>query len=154
MKENLTPRQRRQRRVRRKVLGTPERPRLCVFRSSKHIYVQVIDDSRGVTVAQASTLDKDYVPIPKAAPPPEPAAAPAAEEKGKKGDKGKKAEKAEKAKPVDKGKIAAAKQIGKLIATRLLAMNQKQVVFDRNGFLYHGRVKAVADAAREAGLEF
>jgi large subunit ribosomal protein L18 len=104
--------------VRRKVRGTPERPRLCVFRSNKHFYVQAIDDSRGVTVAVAGTLDKEYQ------------------------------------KPTEKGKIAQAKAIGKLIAGRLLAMNQKQVVFDRNGFLYHGRVKAAADAAREAGLEF
>jgi large subunit ribosomal protein L18 len=117
-KENLSARERRQRRVRRKVRGTPERPRLCVFRSAKHIYVQVIDDEHGSAIAAASTLDKEFP------------------------------------KPADKGKIAKAKAVGKLIATRLLAMNQKQVVFDRNGFLYHGRIKAVADAAREAGLDF
>jgi large subunit ribosomal protein L18 len=117
-KENLSARERRQRRVRKKVRGTAERPRLCVFRSNSQIYVQVIDDAKGCSIAAASTLDKEYQ------------------------------------KPTEKGKIAAAKAVGKLIAGRLLAMNQKQVVFDRNGFLYHGRVKAVADAAREAGLDF
>ncbi|NLH48629.1 MAG: 50S ribosomal protein L18 [Myxococcales bacterium] len=118
-KENLTPREQRQRRVRRKVRGTTERPRLCVFRSNKHIYVQAIDDSTGATIAQASSLDKGY------------------------------------AKPADeKGKVGQAKTVGKLIAERLLTQQHKAVVFDRNGFLYHGRIKAVADAAREAGLEF
>jgi large subunit ribosomal protein L18 len=116
--EKLSPRLRRQRRVRRKVQGTTERPRLCVFRSNKHIYVQVIDDSTGSTIAQASTVDKTF------------------------------------SKPEDKGKLAQAKVVGKLIAERLLAKEQKQVVFDRNGFLYHGRIKAIADAAREAGLDF
>jgi large subunit ribosomal protein L18 len=116
--QNLSPRERRQQRVRRKVLGTPERPRLCVFRSTQHIYVQAIDDSVGQTIATASTLDKDYQ------------------------------------KPEGKGKVAPAKAVGQLIAKRLLAKNLKQVVFDRNGFLYHGRVKAVADGAREAGLDF
>lgn len=118
-KENLTPREQRQRRVRRKVRGTPERPRLCVFRSNKHIYVQAIDDFTGVTIAQASSLDNGYA---------------------KSED--------------DKGKVGQAKTVGKLIAERLLSQQHKAVVFDRNGFLYHGRIKAVADAAREAGLEF
>jgi len=116
--EKQSPRQRRQRRVRRKVRGTADRPRLCIFRSNKNIYVQAINDADGSTVAQASTLDKAYQPS------------------------------------EEKGKIDAAQAIGKQIAERLLATNYKQVVFDRNGFLYHGRVKAVAEAAREAGLEF
>ena len=116
--DNLSPRERRQQRVRKKVVGTPERPRLCVFRSAKHIYVQAIDDAAGKTIAVASTLDKDYQ------------------------------------KPEGKGKVAPAKAVGQLIAKRLLAQNCKKVVFDRNGFLYHGRVKAVADGAREAGLDF
>jgi len=117
-KENLSPRLRRQIRVRRKVKGLTDRPRLCVFRSARHIYVQAIDDVTGKTIAVASTLDKNYV------------------------------------KPEGKGKVNAAKAVGQLIAQRLLALNLKKVVFDRNGFLYHGRIKAVAMAAREAGLEF
>lgn len=117
-KESLSPRKRRQRHVRQRVRGTTERPRLCVFRSNRHIYAQVIDDLAGLTVAQASTRDKDYRA------------------------------------PEKNDKIAQAKAVGKLVAERLLAMEQKQVVFDRNGFLYHGRVKAMADAAREAGLDF
>jgi len=116
--EKLTPRTRRQQRVRRKVRGNTERPRLCVFRSNRHIFVQVIDDALGATIAAAGTLDPEYQA------------------------------------PETKGKISQAKAVGKLIAQRLLARNQKQVVFDRNGFLYHGRVKALAEAAREAGLEF
>jgi len=117
-KESLTARQRRQRRVRRKVVGSAERPRLCVFRSARHIYVQAIDDASGATIATASTLDKDYKS------------------------------------PEKKGKIAQAAAVGELIAKRLQAKKLKQVIFDRNGFLYHGRVKAVAEAARKAGLDF
>ena len=109
----------RQRRVRRKVKGIAQRPRLCVFRSTKHIYVQVIDDAAGKTLAAASTMS--------------------AELKGKlKSTKDK----------------DAAKQVGKLVAEKAQAAGIKQVVFDRNGFLYHGRIKLLADAAREAGLEF
>jgi large subunit ribosomal protein L18 len=102
-------------RIRRRVSGTPERPRLAVFRSVKHIYAQVIDDTKGHTVAAAST----------------------AEAEGKNG-----------------GNLAGAKSIGKLVAERAKDKGIKAVVFDRGGYLYHGRVKALADAAREAGLEF
>ncbi|MGE0591508.1 MAG: 50S ribosomal protein L18 [Vicinamibacterales bacterium] len=109
-------------RIRKRVSGTQERPRLTVFRSVTHMYVQVVDDMAGTTIAAASTV--------------EPALRGALPE----GARG--------------GNIAGAKTIGKTIAERLLDKGVKRVVFDRNGFLYHGRVKAVADAAREAGLEF
>jgi large subunit ribosomal protein L18 len=109
-------------RIRKRVQGTPERPRLTVFRSVSHIYVQVVDDAKGQTIAAASTVEPSLKgALPK-------------EAKG--------------------GNVAGAKAIGKAIAERLLEKGVKQVVFDRNGFLYHGRIKAVADAAREAGLEF
>jgi len=108
-------------RLRKRVRGRDERPRLTVFRSVAHIYVQVVDDMSGRTIASASSV--------------EPAV------KGALG-KGR------------GGNIAGAQAIGKTIAERLLEKGVKRVVFDRNGFLYHGRVKAVADAAREAGLEF
>jgi large subunit ribosomal protein L18 len=117
-KEKLNPRQLRQRRVRNKVRGTDQRPRLCIFRSAKHIYVQAINDETGGTIASASTIDPGY------------------------------------SKPEDKGKIAMAKVVGGLIARRLIEKDCKTVVFDRNGFLYHGRIKALAEAAREAGLDF
>ena len=103
-------------RIRRKLSGTPERPRLAVFRSVAHIYVQVIDDTKGATLVSASSVDK------------------AAKTNG--------------------GNVAAAKAIGKLVAERATAKGIKSVVFDRGGYQYHGRVKALADAAREAGLEF
>jgi large subunit ribosomal protein L18 len=103
-------------RIRRKMSGTAERPRLAVFRSVAHIYAQVIDDSQGKTLASASSLDKD----------------------GK--TKG--------------GNVAAATAIGKLVAGRAQEKGIKKVVFDRGGYQYHGRIKALADAAREAGLEF
>ncbi|MCD6320169.1 MAG: 50S ribosomal protein L18 [Candidatus Desulfofervidaceae bacterium] len=119
-KEKRLARLRRKRRVRKKVFGTSVRPRLSVFRSLKHIYAQIIDDTKGATLVAASTLDPEL---------------------------------RDKVKEV-KGKIAAAQLVGKLIARRALEKGIKQVVFDRNGFLYHGRIKAVADAAREAGLEF
>jgi large subunit ribosomal protein L18 len=109
-------------RIRKRVRGTQGRPRLTVFRSVAHIYVQVVDDMQGTTIAAASTVE------------PAVKGALAKEAKG--------------------GNVAGAKAIGKVIAERLLEKGVKQVVFDRNGFLYHGRVKAVADAAREAGLEF
>jgi len=120
-----TSKDRRQRikfRIRKRVHGTEARPRLTVFRSVAHIYVQVVDDMTGRTVASASSVD------PKV-----------------KGAMEKKA---------SGGNVAGAKAIGKTIAERLLEKGVKRVVFDRNGFLYHGRVKAVAEAAREAGLEF
>ena len=109
-------------RIRKRVQGTEARPRLTVFRSVAHMYVQVVDDMTGRTIASASTVE------PKV--------------KGAlgKGERG--------------GNIAGAKAIGTTIAQRLIEKGVKRVVFDRNGFLYHGRVKAVADAAREAGLEF
>ena len=103
-------------RIRRKLQGSTERPRLAVFRSVAHIYAQVIDDAQGQTLVSASSVDKD----------------------GK--TKG--------------GNVAAAKAIGKLVAERAKEKGIKAVVFDRGGYQYHGRVKALADAAREAGLEF
>ena len=102
-------------RIRRRVQGSSERPRLAVFRSLKHIYAQVIDDSKGHTLASASSAEKD-------------------------GSSG--------------GNVAGAKSIGKLVAERARDKGIKAVVFDRGGYLYHGRVKALAEAAREGGLEF
>jgi large subunit ribosomal protein L18 len=109
-------------RLRKRMTGTEERPRLTVFRSLSHIYVQVIDDMSGKTLVAASTI--------------EPSVKGALEAKARGGNR------------------AGAKAIGKLVAERALAKGIKQVVFDRNGFLYHGRIRAVAEAAREAGLEF
>jgi large subunit ribosomal protein L18 len=110
---------RRQRRVRKRLSGTTERPRLAVFRSSKHIYAQVIDDSAGATVASASSMEKDLRSSLKTG-----------------------------------ADIGAAKAVGKLVAERAAAKGVKEVVFDRGGYIYHGRVKALADAAREGGLSF
>jgi large subunit ribosomal protein L18 len=104
-------------RIRRKVNGSQERPRLAVFRSLKHIYAQVIDDRKGHTLASASSGEK-------------------------------------KAGVGSGGNVAGAKAVGKLIAERAKASGVQKVVFDRGGYLYHGRIKALADAAREAGLEF
>jgi len=112
-------RQRVHTRVRTKVSGTPERPRLCVYRSIGHIYAQVIDDRGGRTIASASSVDKET-------------------KKGLKGG----------------GNVASAKAVGKIIAERAKAAGVAKVVFDRGGYKYHGRVKALADAAREAGLQF
>jgi large subunit ribosomal protein L18 len=109
-------------RLRKRIAGTPERPRLAVFRSVSHIYAQVIDDQAGTTLVSASTTE------------------PALKAKLTDGAKG--------------GNLAGAKAIGAAVAERLKAKGITRVVFDRGGFLYHGRVKAVADAAREAGLEF
>ena len=109
-------------RIRKKMTGTAQKPRLSVFRSVSHIYVQVIDDMNGQTVASASTVD--------------------AKVKGKM------------AKGVAGGNIKGAELIGTTIAERLKEKGITKVVFDRNGFLYHGRVRAVAEAARSAGLEF
>jgi large subunit ribosomal protein L18 len=106
-------------RIRKRLTGASERPRLAVFRSNKHIYAQVIDDSKGTTVTAASTLDVD------------------AKKDAKSG-----------------GNIAAAKAVGKLVAERAKAKGVQTVLFDRGGYLYHGRVKALAEAAREAGLKF
>jgi len=148
-------------RIRRKVQGTAARPRLAVFRSLSHIYAQIIDDSQGQTLVAAASSDKNFrsgaETAPVAAPEPAaPEAAPAPE--GKKGGKGKGEQKAAKkaAAPVKAsgGNMAGAKLIGKTIAERAKEKGIKQVVFDRGGYLYHGRIKALADAAREAGLEF
>lgn len=109
----------RKQRIRKKLSGTSERPRLSVFRSARHIYAQVIDDSRGYTLASASSLEK------------------AIRELTDRGDKS-----------------AVANRIGKIIAERAIEKGVESVVFDRNGFLYHGRVKAVSDGARKGGLEF
>lgn len=109
-------RQRRHIRVRRKISGTAECPRLCVFRSNNNLYVQVIDDVAGNTLVQASTLDKEV--------------------KTKHSNK------------------EAAKEVGTLIAKRAMDKNIKTVVFDRSGYVYHGVIKELAEAAREAGLEF
>ncbi|MEC1424396.1 50S ribosomal protein L18 [Bacillus subtilis] len=104
-------------RVRAKLSGTAERPRLNVFRSNKHIYAQIIDDVNGVTLASASTLDKDL-------------------------------------NVESTGDTSAANKVGELVAKRAAEKGISDVVFDRGGYLYHGRVKALADAAREAGLKF
>ena len=123
MTGRVNPRQaarlKRRKRIRKKVSGSPERPRLSVFRSSKHIYAQVIDDLNGVTLVTASTLSPEIRQQEKV-----------------------------------KGKIEDAKRVGKLIAQMTKAQGVTSVVFDRNGFMYHGRVRALAAAAREAGLEF
>jgi large subunit ribosomal protein L18 len=106
-------------RIRKHLTGSPARPRLAVFRSNKHIYAQIIDDSKGDTLTAASTLETD------------------AKKDIKHG-----------------GNIAAAKAVGKLVAERAKAQGIEAVLFDRGGYLYHGRVKALAEAAREAGLKF
>jgi len=141
-------------RIRRKVHGTPERPRLAIFRSISHIYAQIVDDTKGQTLVSAASAEKSLRDSATAAPAPEPAQeAPAA--KPGKGDKGEK--KAAKKPPSTKasgGNVAGAKLIGKTIAERAKEKGIKQVVFDRGGYIYHGRIKALADAARAAGLEF
>ena len=106
----------RQKRVRAKVTGTEARPRLSVFRSLNNIYAQLIDDTKGVTIASASTLDKEV--------------------------------------NTKASNIEAAKEVGTLIAKRAAENKIETVVFDRNGYLYHGKIKALAEAAREAGLKF
>lgn len=108
-------RQKKKMRIRKKVTGSLERPRLCIFRSTKHIYAQIIDDTKGATLVSASTVDVDGL---------------------------------------KNANINTAKAIGAEIAKRALVKNIKSVVFDRNGYLYHGRVKALADGAREGGLSF
>ena len=123
MASKTNPRQqarlKRKKRIRKKISGNPERPRLNVFRSSKHIYAQLIDDDNAVTLVAVSTLHPDVRQQEKV-----------------------------------KGKIEDAKRVGKMIADQAKAKGITEVVFDRNGFLYHGRVRALATAAREAGLEF
>lgn len=106
-------------RVRKKISGTPEQPRLNVFRSIKNIYAQIIDDTNGKTLLSASTQDPDI-----------------------------------RSQIASGGNVDAAKLVGKQIAQKAIALGIKNVVFDRGGYLYHGRISALADAAREAGLEF
>lgn len=119
VEEKKLARLKRKQRIRKRLSGTPDRPRLCVFRSAKHIYAQIIDDTQGQTMVAISTLDQAV-------------------------------------KDHDKfdNKVAKALYVGKLIAQKAVDMGIRKVVFDRNGFLYHGRVKAVSDGAREAGLDF
>jgi large subunit ribosomal protein L18 len=119
MAMRIVGRERRKLRIRKRMSGTVEQPRLTVFRTAKHIYAQVIDDSSGRTLAHVSTLSKDL--------------------KGS----------------LDEGnKTEAAKKVGALVAKICLSKKISRVVFDRNGYLYHGRVSALADAAREGGLKF
>ena len=118
-KKKVLARQRRHRSIRRKVLGTPERPRLCVFRSLRHIYAQAFDDVNSRTLAAASTLTPEVRPQGQGV-----------------------------------SKAAAAALVGKEIARRLVEAGVEQVAFDRGGYKYHGRVRALADAAREGGLKF
>ncbi|NLP16498.1 MAG: 50S ribosomal protein L18 [Clostridiales bacterium] len=112
-------RRKKHRKIRNRFTGTPERPRLAVFRSNNHMYVQIIDDTAANTLVAASTLEKDV--------------------------------KAELEKTND---VAAAAHLGTVIAKRAIEKGIKAVVFDRGGFIYHGKIKALADAARDAGLEF
>jgi large subunit ribosomal protein L18 len=152
-------RQRRHRRGRVKVRGTGTRPRLSVFRSLQHIHAQIVDDDQGRTLAAVSSLDagvRTKIEAAKKAAPPAAPAAPVAEApaKGGKEKKGKGGE-AKAAAPKQAGiKVEGAKFVGELLAQRALSAGIKQVVFDRGGYKYHGRVKALADAARAAGLEF
>jgi large subunit ribosomal protein L18 len=117
-------RRRRQERVRKKVRGTPTRPRLSVFKSAKHIYGQLIDDVHGHTLAAASSMSLLF------------------------------RERAQNVEKASGGNVSGAKIVGEMIAEQARALGIAQIVFDRNGFLYHGRVKALAEGAREAGLEF
>jgi large subunit ribosomal protein L18 len=120
IRRELSPRQRRQVRVRSKVYGAPERPRLNVFRSANHIYAQIIDDDKGHTLVAASTVEPSV----------------------------------KQALATESTKMDDAKKVGEMVAKRALEKGIKQVVFDRAGYLYHGRIKALADSAREAGLDF
>ncbi|MBX6754009.1 50S ribosomal protein L18 [Thermorudis peleae] len=119
-KRQLSPRKRRHLRVRAKIFGTPERPRLNVFRSNEHIYAQIIDDTKGHTLVAASTLEK------------------AVQERF----------------PAEHPKTVEARIVGLVVGERALAKGITRVVFDRGGYKYHGRVKALAEGAREAGLIF
>ena len=109
----------RKKRIRKKIYGTTERPRLSVFRSSRHIYAQIIDDTAGRTIVAASTVDQQTKDAPKF-----------------------------------KNKVAAANFVGKIVGERAINQGIKKVVFDRNGFLYHGRVKSLSEGARKTGLVF
>jgi large subunit ribosomal protein L18 len=152
--ETVLARRRRHERVRSRVQGTPERPRLCVFRSLRHIYVQVIDDTQGRTLLAVSTLDPEVQTEVTATAAASAAAAKPEASKGK--GKGAKAEPAEaQAEPANgKVKTREAVAVGHVLARRALAAGIKSVVFDRGGYMYHGRVKALAEAARKGGLDF
>ena len=115
----LVSRLKRKKRIRKNIFGHQDRPRLSVFRSSKHIYAQIIDDTKGTTLASASTLDKEFKEV-----------------------------------SVEGKKVDVAKAVGSLIGKRALDKGITKVVLDRNGFLYHGRIKSLSDGAREAGLNF
>jgi large subunit ribosomal protein L18 len=117
MNNKVSARQKIRYRIRKKISGTAQKPRLSVFRSNRDIYVQLIDDSNGTTIASANSREKDI-----------------AAQKG--------------------NKVDASKRVGEAIARKSIELGIKNVVFDRSGYLYHGRVKAVADGAREGGLEF
>ena len=119
MYSRVSARLRRKRRIRKKISGSGDRPRLCVFRSSRHVYAQIVDDSQGRTLAAASSLSQEI---------------------------------REKLKGLKK--TEAAREVGKLLAQRAKERGIQTVVFDRNGFLYHGRVKSVAESCRENGLSF
>ncbi len=151
--DTVLARRRRHERVRARVQGTPERPRLCVFRSLRHIYVQVIDDTQGRTLLAVSTLDPEVQTEMTAAS--TPAAQPEAD-KGKGKGKGAKTQPAEApAEPASgKARTRQAVAVGHVLARRALAAGIKSVVFDRGGYMYHGRVKALAEAARKGGLDF
>ena len=112
-------REKRHRRVRKRINGTTARPRLCVHRSLSNIYAQIVDDSNGVTLVAASSMEKDF-----------------------------------RSDSSSKGNVATAKKVGETLGRKAVEKGIKQVVFDKGGYLYHGRVKALADGAREAGLEF
>jgi large subunit ribosomal protein L18 len=115
----LLARLKRKKRIRKNISGSQDRPRMSVFRSTKHIYAQIIDDTDGKTLASASTMDKEF-----------------------------------KDSKVEGKKAEIAKAVGKLIGKRAIDKGIKQVVLDRNGYLYHGRIKSLSDGAREAGLNF
>lgn len=119
MRKKIEARERRHHRVRKKIFGTLERPRLCIFKSNIYIYAQIIDDLACRTLASASSLDKELVKEIKSG-----------------------------------GNMEAAKMVGQLLAKRALVANIKKVVFDRGGYIYHGKIKALAESAREAGLVF
>ena len=116
---NKLARLKRKKRIRKNLNGTDQKPRMSVFRSSKHIYAQLIDDISGKTLASASSAEKEIKELPKF-----------------------------------ESKVAMAEHVGKVLGERALKIGLKTVIFDRNGFLYHGRVKAVSEGARDVGLEF
>ncbi len=117
--DRASERRRIHKRIRRRISGSSSRPRLCIYRSSKYVYAQIVDDTKGATLVAASTAEKDL-----------------------RGDL------------KNGGNIQASKLVGKAVAERARAKGIESVVFDRGGYLYHGRIKAVAEAARESGLKF